>query len=38
MHAIDGVALAQAPGPVSNAAAAAVREHIEAELARVPAA
>ena len=38
VHAIDGVALAQAPGPVSTAAAAAVREHIEAELARAPAA
>ena len=38
VHAIDGVALAQAPGPVSNAAAAAVREHIEAQLARTPAA
>jgi len=38
VHAIDGVALAQAPGPVSNAAAAAVREHIEARLARTPAA
>jgi branched-chain amino acid aminotransferase len=36
VHAIDGVALAQAPGPVSVAAAAAVREHIEAELARAP--
>ena len=38
VHAIDGVALAQAPGPASTAAAAAVREHIEAQLARVPAA
>jgi len=38
VHAIDGAALAQAPGPVSTAAAAAVREHIEAELARTPAA
>ena len=38
VHAIDGAALAQAPGPVSNAAAAAVREHIEAQLARTPAA
>ena len=38
VHAIDGVALPQAPGPVSTAAAAAVREHIEAELARAPAA
>ena len=38
VHAIDGVALAQAPGPVSSAAATAVREHIEAELARAPAA
>jgi len=38
VHAIDGVALPQAPGPVSNAAAAAVREHIEAQLARMPAA
>jgi len=38
VHAIDGVALAQAPGPVSSAAAAAVHEHIEAELARAPAA
>ena len=38
VHAIDGAALAQAPGPVSTAAAAAVREHIEAALARTPAA
>ena len=38
VHAIDGAALAQAPGPVSSAAAAAVREHIEAEFARAPAA
>jgi len=38
IHAIDGTALAQAPGPVSTAAAAAVREHIEAQLARTPAA
>ena len=38
VHAIDGAALGQAPGPVSAAAAAAVREHIEAELARTPAA
>jgi branched-chain amino acid aminotransferase len=38
VHAIDGAALPQAPGPVSTAAAAAVREHIEAELARAPAA
>ncbi len=38
VHAIDGAALAQAPGPVSSAAAVAVREHIEAELARAPAA
>ena len=34
VHAIDGVALPQAPGPVTSHAAAAVREHIEAELAR----
>jgi branched-chain amino acid aminotransferase len=38
VHAIDGVALAQAPGPVSSAAAAAMREHIEAVLAHAPAA
>jgi len=38
VHAIDGAALPQAPGPVSKAAAAAVREHIEAALARAPAA
>jgi branched-chain amino acid aminotransferase len=38
VHAIDGVALPHAPGPVSEAAAAAVREHIEAALARAPAA
>ncbi len=38
VHAIDGAALAQAPGPVSSAAAVAVREHIEVELARAPAA
>jgi branched-chain amino acid aminotransferase len=38
VHAIDGAALPQAPGPVSKAAAASVREHIEAALARAPAA
>ncbi|MDQ3722323.1 MAG: aminotransferase class IV [Actinomycetota bacterium] len=38
VHAIDGAALPQAPGPVSSAAATAVREHIEAEIARTPAA
>jgi branched-chain amino acid aminotransferase len=38
VHAIDGAALPQVPGPVSTAAAAAVREHIEASLARTPAA
>jgi branched-chain amino acid aminotransferase len=38
VHAIDGAALPQAPGPVSSAAAAAVHEHIEAQLARAPAA
>ena len=38
VHAIDGVALAQAPGPVSSAAAAAEHAHVEAELARAPAA
>lgn len=38
VHAIDGAALPQAPGPVSTAAATAVREHIEAQLARTPAA
>jgi len=38
VHAIDGAALPQAPGPVSTAAAAAVRAHIEAALAQTPAA
>ncbi|HEV2777296.1 MAG TPA: aminotransferase class IV [Solirubrobacteraceae bacterium] len=38
VHAIDGASLPQAPGPVSIAAAAAVHEHIEASLARAPAA
>ena len=38
VHAIDGAALPQAPGPVSTAAAAAVHEHIEASLAQTPAA
>jgi branched-chain amino acid aminotransferase len=38
VHAIDGVALAQAPGPVSSAAAAAVREYVEAALGHAPAA
>jgi branched-chain amino acid aminotransferase len=34
VHAIDGVALPAAPGPVTSRAATAVREHIEAELSR----
>ncbi len=34
VHAIDEVALARAPGPVTSQAAAAVREHIEAALSR----
>ncbi|MBW3607586.1 MAG: aminotransferase class IV [Actinobacteria bacterium] len=38
VHAIDGTALTHAPGPVSAAAAAVVREHIEAQLARASAA
>jgi branched-chain amino acid aminotransferase len=38
VHAIDGAALPQVPGPVSTAAASAVREHVEASLARTPAA
>ena len=37
VRAIDGVALERVPGPVSTQAAAAVREHIEAELARATA-
>jgi len=38
VHAIDGRSLPRAPGPVSSAAAVAMREHIEAQLARAPAA
>ena len=34
VHAIDGVALPAAPGPVTSSAAASVRTHIEAELSR----
>jgi len=34
VHAIDGAPVPSAPGPVSAAAAEAVREHIAAELAR----
>lgn len=37
VHSIDGAAIAQAPGPVSAAAATAVREHIEAQLRRATA-
>ncbi|MDP2710902.1 MAG: aminotransferase class IV [Solirubrobacteraceae bacterium] len=37
VHAIDGVGLAQAPGPLSAAAATAMRAHIAAELDRPPA-
>lgn len=36
VHAIDGRALPAAPGPLSTAAAARVREHVEAALSRSP--
>jgi hypothetical protein len=34
VHAIDDVALAEAPGPLGAEAARAMRAHVEAELAR----